>query len=379
MIKLRRLTQLPTATLLGHITLLWLWALDNAPDGCLPNEPWIIAEASQWEGDPQEWINNLNGSGFVLTTNEEGDEWELAHFAERMARYTEKVEQNRASSRARVQAHRDRVREQGQTPRGYTRHREEVFARDGRRCVYCGGSQGLCLDHLIPVGRGGSNEPENLVCGCRACVGRKGGRLPDEAGMTFAQPATAARYTSLLAGLPGGEVVTGYQRYMVTPCNPPITLDHTTPDHTTDSARDLLVTTGNALPPQLPPVEPQWISEQAKFEAFREYEPDDSDWAWCRKNAPIVTPESWEDDRDNYQEWCDINRKKLTKDYDSPPSFWRRWQRGVMERASKQKGANGGSSRYADRRLQVGEVGATGGLPEDSRERARGTRRVANQ
>ncbi len=62
--------------------------------------------------------------------------------------------------------------------------RREVFARDGNVCMYCGlRSPKLTLDHVVPRHRGGGHSWDNLVAACNACNHRKGGRLPEEAGM----------------------------------------------------------------------------------------------------------------------------------------------------------------------------------------------------
>jgi hypothetical protein len=64
-----------------------------------------------------------------------------------------------------------------------------VFARDGYRCVYCGfqdernGSDaGLALhvDHALPLSRGGTDEPSNLVTSCVNCNLRKGDKTAEE-------------------------------------------------------------------------------------------------------------------------------------------------------------------------------------------------------
>lgn len=59
-------------------------------------------------------------------------------------------------------------------------HAGWIFQRDGNRCVYCGLSADLTLDHVIPKSRGGSHEPENLVTACRPCNSSKGARTPEE-------------------------------------------------------------------------------------------------------------------------------------------------------------------------------------------------------
>lgn len=47
------------------------------------------------------------------------------------------------------------------------------------RCHYCGGD-GIGLDHVMPLSRGGANEPANLVQCCGDCNSRKGARTPGE-------------------------------------------------------------------------------------------------------------------------------------------------------------------------------------------------------
>ena len=57
--------------------------------------------------------------------------------------------------------------------------RDEIFARDGYRCVYCGRVQPpeeLTLDHVQARSRGGDRSGGNLVTACRACNLRKGRR-----------------------------------------------------------------------------------------------------------------------------------------------------------------------------------------------------------
>ena len=69
-------------------------------------------------------------------------------------------------------------------------NRRNIFARDGGRCQYCGRrfpTSELSLDHVVPRSRGGLSTWENVVCACARCNARKGGRLPQEAGMTLIQ------------------------------------------------------------------------------------------------------------------------------------------------------------------------------------------------
>jgi 5-methylcytosine-specific restriction endonuclease McrA len=58
---------------------------------------------------------------------------------------------------------------------------EEIFRRDGFRCVYCGfdgstfeGWAFLQVDHFKPRSKGGTEESENLVTACIVCNQMKG-------------------------------------------------------------------------------------------------------------------------------------------------------------------------------------------------------------
>lgn len=51
-------------------------------------------------------------------------------------------------------------------------------------CAYCGGVA-TTRDHIVPVSRGGSNIPTNVVPACLSCNSRKGNRTAEEAGMTL--------------------------------------------------------------------------------------------------------------------------------------------------------------------------------------------------
>lgn len=56
----------------------------------------------------------------------------------------------------------------------------EIFLRDNFRCVYCGATEKLSLDHVHPVSRGGDNSIDNLVTACRSCNSSKGAKDKEE-------------------------------------------------------------------------------------------------------------------------------------------------------------------------------------------------------
>lgn len=94
---------MPEPHVVGHLTYLWLWAIDNAPDGVLPASPRVIARAAWWTGDPLAFLAAVVGAGLI---DQSGDlltihDWET---------YTGKLIGQREANRQRQQRHRDRNR-----------------------------------------------------------------------------------------------------------------------------------------------------------------------------------------------------------------------------------------------------------------------------
>jgi hypothetical protein len=64
----------------------------------------------------------------------------------------------------------------------------KLFARDRQVCAYCGGRfavDEMTREHIVPTSRGGDDSWMNCISACRPCNGRKGNRLPEEAGMSL--------------------------------------------------------------------------------------------------------------------------------------------------------------------------------------------------
>tara|TARA_E500000331_G_C17001939_1_gene602406 strand:- start:7 stop:513 length:507 start_codon:yes stop_codon:yes gene_type:complete len=59
-------------------------------------------------------------------------------------------------------------------------NRHNIFKRDQYKCQYCGQTQDLTLDHLIPRSRGGKSVWTNLVTACLSCNAKKGDKLISE-------------------------------------------------------------------------------------------------------------------------------------------------------------------------------------------------------
>jgi 5-methylcytosine-specific restriction endonuclease McrA len=80
-------------------------------------------------------------------------------------------------------------------------NRKNLFARDRRRCQYCGRkvpTSELSLDHIIPRSRRGKTVWENVVTCCADCNVKKGGRLPWEVGMRLVRKPTKPSRSPLI-------------------------------------------------------------------------------------------------------------------------------------------------------------------------------------
>jgi 5-methylcytosine-specific restriction endonuclease McrA len=54
---------------------------------------------------------------------------------------------------------------------------DAVYRRDGGRCVYCGATENLQLDHIIPFSKGGATSIENLQLLCQKCNLEKSNKI----------------------------------------------------------------------------------------------------------------------------------------------------------------------------------------------------------
>lgn len=69
--------------------------------------------------------------------------------------------------------------------------RFNLFLRDRFSCQYCGSSEDLTFDHVVPRAYGGRTSWENVTTACAPCNLRKGGRTPREASMALHQQPAA--------------------------------------------------------------------------------------------------------------------------------------------------------------------------------------------
>ncbi len=63
-------------------------------------------------------------------------------------------------------------------------NRRSIFLRDDFECQYCD-RPAENVDHVVPRSQGGLHTWDNVVAACRRCNSKKGGRTPEQAGLTL--------------------------------------------------------------------------------------------------------------------------------------------------------------------------------------------------
>lgn len=61
--------------------------------------------------------------------------------------------------------------------------KKNVLIRDNHTCMYCGSTDHLTIDHVIPRMYNGKSTWENTVTACKSCNSRKGSKMPSEVKM----------------------------------------------------------------------------------------------------------------------------------------------------------------------------------------------------
>ena len=104
-IRLKNILKIKIPQAVGHLCILWLWALDNAPDGDLSKfTADEIAECAGWVKSPEEFLNALQSAEFI-DDDKRIHNWELY-----TGRLIEQREIQREQSRVRQQKRRDKLK-----------------------------------------------------------------------------------------------------------------------------------------------------------------------------------------------------------------------------------------------------------------------------
>lgn len=96
----------------------------------------------------------------------EAEEWEQLH-----------ADDYRRSWDERDKGPRPPLTDLEQRRRTFNRHSRDLFVqialRDGIACARCGSTEKLAVDHVVPMARGGSDDPSNLQILCKRCNSSK--------------------------------------------------------------------------------------------------------------------------------------------------------------------------------------------------------------
>ena len=117
----------------------------------------------------------------TVQTRRRQDPLTLAHDrALARARCQKWAKKNRATVNANTRAY--RARQIGAAGRHTAADVSKILSAQNHRCFYCGTdiTEHPSVDHYIPLARGGSNWPSNLVGACADCNARKGMMLPED-------------------------------------------------------------------------------------------------------------------------------------------------------------------------------------------------------
>jgi hypothetical protein len=157
-LRLARILGIAVPAALGHLHLLWWWAIEYAPDGGVGRfDAADLALACMWDGDEAALLPALQRAGFV---DQDGN---LHDWHALSGKWFSLVERSR-----RYWADYD------------LELRSRVIARDGLICQICGGAVSLGdihLDHIVPRSKGGPTTYENLRVTHSRCNRKRGNRV----------------------------------------------------------------------------------------------------------------------------------------------------------------------------------------------------------
>ena len=173
-----RLAEISLPTAIGHLHLLWWWAIDYAQDGDLSKyDIRDITDAMEWPGDATVLIDAMVKSGFLDREND--TELTIHDWHDYAGRLMEQRKAQVEYKRRQYALYND------------MRLTKAVKKRDGDNCRYCGktvnwndrrGADGGTYDLVDP---NGENTPDNTVVCCRSCGTKKDGKTLEEAKMTL--------------------------------------------------------------------------------------------------------------------------------------------------------------------------------------------------
>jgi 5-methylcytosine-specific restriction endonuclease McrA len=130
------------------------------------------------------------------------------------------------NSTSRVKKYREKRKENGLSSgsSGYQKHYPALMKRDNGACVYCHQTDNLCIDHMMPIVQGGTDDLDNLAIACKACNSGKAGRTPRQAGYKILSKQAVdalSRYVTVTVTAPDTDTDTDKKEVVSkAPCEP---------------------------------------------------------------------------------------------------------------------------------------------------------------
>lgn len=187
---------------LGRLLFAGLWCIADR-EGRLEDRPRRIkAEVMPYDNcDINGLLDQLAGRGFITRYKVDGERYiQVVNFAKHQNPHYKEV----PSEIPAPEGHTD---SEYKSPPPTEAERQAIFKRDGFKCVICGATDDLTLDHVIPRSKGGTSESGNLQTLCRSCNTSKGNRLDfmsaqqeGNDGLSLIQPRTELESNSVRDG-----------------------------------------------------------------------------------------------------------------------------------------------------------------------------------
>lgn len=130
---------------------------------------------------------------------------------------------------------------------GYLRHYKALMERDGGACVYCREKKSLCVDHMVPIILGGTDDIDNLAIACKACNSGKSGRTPEQAGYKIRSKQASealSRYVTVLVTDASPPKITDTETELLEPKGSCASGDALKPEHVVERWNEIAPTLG---------------------------------------------------------------------------------------------------------------------------------------
>lgn len=187
---------------LGRILFAGLWCIADR-EGRLEDRPKRIkAEVLPYDDcDVDELLNQLAEREFIIRYEVDGEKYiQVVNFIKHQNPHYKEVPSE-------IPAPEGYIDSEYKSPPPTEAERQAIFKRDGFKCIICGATDNLTLDHIIPRSKGGTSEPENLQTLCKRCNTSKGNKLDfmsaqqeGNGGLTSIQPRTELEPNSIRDG-----------------------------------------------------------------------------------------------------------------------------------------------------------------------------------